>query len=66
MLKILAALTLGATVALSSPAEAQQGAGNALTQFAGSMAPMPDPAGLSVKGAVYVPAYSSIRSAGAK
>ena len=61
MLKTMAALILGATVALFSPAEAQQGAGNALTPFAGSMAPMPDPASLSVRGAVYVPAYSSIR-----
>jgi len=54
-------LILGATAALSAPAQAQQGAGNALTQFAGSMVPMPDQAALSVKGAVYVPAYSSIR-----
>lgn len=66
MLKTLAALILGASVALFSPApfssaSAQQGAGGALTQFASSMAPMPDPASLSAKGAVYVPAYSSIR-----
>lgn len=65
MLKYLAALILGTTVALCSPVEAQQGVGNALTQFAGSMAPTPDPAMLTVKGAVCVPAYSSIRSAGA-
>jgi hypothetical protein len=66
MLKTLAAFILGATAAFFSPAPfssalAQQGAGNALTPFAGSMAPTPDPASLTMRGAVYVPAYSSIR-----
>ncbi len=65
MPKFLVALALGASlltmVAAPVPASAQQGAGNALTPFAGSMAPLPDPATLTAKGATYAPAYSSIR-----
>lgn len=63
MLKLFAALILCAALAVSpaGSASAQQAKPNALTPFAGSMAPMPDAAGLVQKGAIYVPAYSSIR-----
>lgn len=63
MLKLFAALVFGAALAASSigAASAQQARPNALTPFAGSMAPMPDAASLALKGAIYVPAYSSIR-----
>ncbi len=60
-------ILLGALALLAAgPAVAQQPHTDALVPFASSLVAPPDPASLSTKGSVYVPAYSSLRIGGGR